>query len=396
MRLPKSRRISDHSTGRARLGCESLESREVPSAALQVIHNSPYDAAAVVDIYVNGNLTLPDVPFRGATGFLTVPSGVDLTIQIAPGDSTSAADAIYQETVNLADGGQYIAVASGNPLAATGTTAFDIEVFAPARTAAAGTGVDVLVFHGAPDAPAVDVNARGVGTLVNDISFGNFTADYLTVPAGNFTLDVTTADGSIQVRSFGADLTAVDGAAVTVLASGFVAPPAGSTNDFQLLAVFADGTTALLPVIGAEVNGTAGRDKIFVTEKNGIITANVNGQVTQFLAATNPTLTVNGLGGNDYINAVRTHTVALTIDGGAGNDTILGGQAGNVLIGGAGNDLIIGGNGNDDIRGGDGNDLLIGGKGNDRIRGGRGNDILIGGPGHDDLNGGDGFDIVIP
>ena len=379
----------------SRLRFEPLEAREVPAAMLQVIHISPYDAAAVVDVYVNGSLTLPDVAFRDATGFLSVPSGVDLTIQIAPGDSTSAADAIYEETVNLADGETYIAVAAGDPLAATGPTAFDLDVFAPARTAAAGSGVDVLVYHGSPDAPTVDVAARGVGTLVNDISFGSFTSDYLTVPAASYTLDITLADGRTVVRSFAADLSGAAGAAVTVLASGFVVPPEGSDNDFQLLAVFADGSTALLPVVAAEVNGTSGRDRIFVTESNGVVTVTVNGRATRYLAATNPTITVNGLGGNDYINAAATRFGGLILDGGAGNDTIIAGQGGSVLIGGAGNDLLIGGAGDDDIRGGSGSDLLIGGAGNDVLRGGSGNDLLIGGPGLDDLDGEDGFDILI-
>ena len=203
------------------------------AAGVRVVHASP--DAPNVDVYVNGSLTLPDVAFRDATGFLSVPSGVDLTIQIAPGDSTSAADAVYEETVNLADGEKYIAVAAGDPLASTGPTAFDLDVFAPAHTAAAGSGVDVLVYHGSPDAPTVDVAARGVGTLVNDISFGSFTSDYLTVPAASYTLDITLADGKTVVRSFAADLSGAEGAAVTVLASGFVVPPEGSDNDFQLL-----------------------------------------------------------------------------------------------------------------------------------------------------------------
>lgn len=372
----------------------ALEARDVPAALLQVIHNSPYAAAAEVDVYINGTPLLDDFAFRTATPFVSVPSGTDLLVQVAPGSSDGPEDAIFSVTLNLEEGTNYIAVAAGDPLAATGPTAFNLEAFAPARTQAADpAAIDLLVFHGSPDAPAVDVKT-GSTTLVNGFEFRDF-AGYLSVPPAVYPLSVTLNDGRTVVRSFTADLSAAGGAAVTVLASGFVAPPAGSGNDFQLLAVFADGTTALLPVAAPTVNGTNGRDAIFVTEADGVTTVVVNGRPTRFLSATNPEITVNGLGGNDYINAFFTTAARLTLDGGAGNDTLVGGQAGNVLRGGTGNDYLFGGRGNDRLDGGDGRDFLFGGAGSDVLRGGRGNDVLIGGSGDDDLDGEEGFDIVI-
>src|SRR5204863_4958068 len=76
-------------------------------------------------------------------------------------------------------------------------------------------------------------------------------------------------------------------------------------------------------------------------------------------------------GGDDVVTAGNglAPLIALTIDGGAGNDKITGG---------------------------DGNDLLLGGDGNDLITGGRGNDTALMGPGDDTFvwNPGDGSDIV--
>ena len=40
--------------------------------------------------------------------------------------------------------------------------------------------------------------------------------------------------------------------------------------------------------------------------------------------------------------------IALTVDGGAGNDTITGGDGNDMLIDGDGNDVVIGGRGSDD------------------------------------------------
>ena len=125
-----------------------------------------------------------------------------------------------------------------------------------AQEAAADAGnVDVLVFHGAPDAPTVDVAARGVGVVVDDISFGEFTDGYLALPPASFELDIQTADNSVTAASFAADLSGAAGAALGVLASGFL-DASDSDPGFGLLAVFADGTTALLPALESGVTFT--------------------------------------------------------------------------------------------------------------------------------------------
>lgn len=114
--------------------------------------------------------------------------------------------------------------------------------------------------------------------------------------------------------------------------------------------------------------------------------------------------------------------VAAYIDGGAGNDTIRGGDLGNDLLGGEGNDTLVGGALDDWQFGGDGNDrlfagdvedvdfsdtatdttnenernaaLAIDGGNGDYLDGGAGEDALYGGRGSDWLNGGEGADIL--
>ena len=109
-------------------------------ALVQVIHNSPDPAAAVVDIYVNGNLALNDVAFRQATPFVDAPANRDLTLAVAPGTSTSAADAIYTKTVRLSEGMQVQVVAQGvldpsmfSPNPSGQSTAFELLVVPEAR-----------------------------------------------------------------------------------------------------------------------------------------------------------------------------------------------------------------------------------------------------------------------
>ncbi len=61
--------------------------------------------------------------------------------------------------------------------------------------------------------------------------------------------------------------------------------------------------------------------------------------------------------------------------------------SGGVIEGGHGNDTLIGSAGNDIIGSGPGNDTLIGGPGNDRLMGGPGNDLFI-------FRAGDGADVI--
>jgi len=88
--------------------------------------------------------------------------------------------------------------------------------------------------------------------------------------------------------------------------------------------------------------------------------------------------------GNDMIEVQV--AVESFVDGGPGDDTILGSSRDDVLFGNAGNDIIDGG---------DGTDVLIGSTGNDTLFGSNGRDVLFGGSGADSLHGGADDDILI-
>jgi Ca2+-binding RTX toxin-like protein len=98
------------------------------------------------------------------------------------------------------------------------------------------------------------------------------------------------------------------------------------------------------------------------------------------------------------------------VDGGPGNDTIVGSlttaasgscesgchlEVGSQTFeGGPGDDIVYGDRGNDILRGNAGDDRLYGGIGDDRIEGGPGNDWMSGGFGADTIDGGEGNDYV--
>lgn len=146
-------------------------------------------------------------------------------------------------------------------------------------------------------------------------------------------------------------------------------------------------------------------------------------QQDYFLAAGDVTsIVVITHGGDDYVSFNRSVTVGATIDGGAGNDTLLSSYQDDIIVDMAGNNTIRSRSGNDDITTGDGDDdinagggndvihsgggtdliaagsgadLVLAGAGDDTVSGGGGNDILVGGSGGDILLGGGSRDILI-
>lgn len=97
--------------------------------------------------------------------------------------------------------------------------------------------------------------------------------------------------------------------------------------------------------------------------------------------------------GNDTLSAVDVES-DLTIDAGAGNDTVTSGLGDDLISGGAGDDVIDGSEGDDTLKGDAGNDRLLGGLGDDILFGGDGNDTLSGGEGNDTLYGDAGNDTI--
>lgn len=120
-------------------------------------------------------------------------------------------------------------------------------------------------------------------------------------------------------------------------------------------------------------------------------------------------LSIAGLGGDDVITVLPSVRKHVSLDGGAGNDTLTGGAGNDVIYGGLGHDTLDGGGGDDGLYGGEsisytagepgadtdtGNDTLMGGAGNDVLYGGAGSDSLDGGEGRDVQDGGDGDDVI--
>ncbi|MEN9499048.1 MAG: hypothetical protein RIS83_867, partial [Pseudomonadota bacterium] len=83
-----------------------------------------------------------------------------------------------------------------------------------------------------------------------------------------------------------------------------------------------------------------------------------------------------------------------SLNGGPGNDTLIGDEGNDTIDGGDGNDIIAAYGGNDSILGGNDADMIDGGNGGDTIYGGAGNDLIQGGNGDDRLYGEAGNDTI--
>ena len=125
-----------------------------------------------------------------------------------------------------------------------------------------------------------------------------------------------------------------------------------------------------------QVNGADGAGDDFSVSPNGQRVRFQRNNLGLFSLdiGTTENLDVNGQGGNDTIagSVGLQGLISLDLDGGEGNDLLIGSDAADVLRGGAGNDTLIGMVGNDIVLGQDGEDLLV-------VNDGDGSDFLEGG-----------------
>jgi len=217
-------------------------------------------------------------------------------------------------------------------------------------------GADVLQFNGANIDERIDLVANGNRLrLTRDI--GNVTMDV----AGVETVNVAALAGADKVNV--GDLTGTEVTAVNV----DLASPAGSGT--------ADGAADVVTV-----SGTNGTDHVDIL-RAGLSVVGLSATVQISGAdATTDRLIVSGGEGDDTLSAATlpANLIQLTLDGGAGDDTLVGSQGDDMLIGGDGDDTLFGGRGNDVAFMGEGNDLFVWnpGDGSDVVEGQGGKDAL--------------------
>jgi Ca2+-binding RTX toxin-like protein len=219
-------------------------------------------------------------------------------------------------------------------------------------------GTDTLVFNGANVNEKISISANhGRVSLARDV--------------GGITMNLSSVEQIQLGAQGGADTIAVNdlsGTGVTQVAIDLSSTAGSGTGDQA-----ADSVT---------VSGTKGNDNIVVEGQGGsVVVAGLPELVTITGAEAIDALVVTGGAGNDTLSAamLAADNVALTLDGGAGDDIIIGSQGADLLLGGDGNDTVTGGRGNDTAMLGNGNDTFIWnpGDGSDVVEGQGGTDTLV-------------------
>jgi plastocyanin len=191
-------------------------------ADVRAAHLSP--DAPNVDVSVEGDAVLEDVPFRAVSEYLELPVGA---AQVAISAAEDPDTVVFDEELELAEGAFTIA--------ALGELSEENQSFAPAvledDVSDPGEDARVRLVHASPDAPAVDVTAGdGETVLFEDVEFGE--ADAIEVPAGEYTLEVRPAtednDGDI-VAEF--DVAPEAGNVYSAFAVGYLDPEAAPADE---------------------------------------------------------------------------------------------------------------------------------------------------------------------
>jgi Ca2+-binding RTX toxin-like protein len=367
---------------------------------------------------------------RGNDEVRTVGSFVDLPLTV---DGNAGDDTIFGSNVSdtlvggagndFVDGQQGVDTA----LLGTGNDRFQWDPGDGSDTVEGQGGVDTLDFNGSAIGEIYDVAANGprvrltrnIASITLDLddvealnlrSFGG--ADLLTVNdltgtdmrtvdadlnllggAGDGQIDTVTARGTAA-----ADSVAVGSSAGKVIVSGLFAQTRVTASEAALDTVDVatlGGTDTITTGIGTtgpesvnvdggddadtlRYSGTSAGDGIHVVA-NGAEAAVDSPGFTRVDALVE-SLVVLGLGGNDTITAVGNLAAltAITMDGGAGNDSISGSNGADTLIGDAGDDFVDGQQGSDVALLGTGNDRFQWdpGDGNDVVEGQLGTDTL--------------------
>jgi Ca2+-binding RTX toxin-like protein len=190
---------------------------------------------------------------------------------------------------------------------------------------------------------------------------------------------------------------------LTIPLEGTISLPTPLLGQGSTASLTFDGQlVATAPVATGSVNGSGELVVEDTSENDAIVLAlarpNIDlsdyGILTQTfrIASVTDGISIHGGAGNDKV-ILDPRVPAATVNGGAGDDTLVGNTAGDLLLGGPGNDSITANGGTSTLHGGNSDDTLsVTGNDND-ILGGAGDDIIYApsksGSG-DTINGGSG------
>ena len=187
------------------------------SSFIRVAHVSP--DAPPVDVYVEGERILADVPFGAVSDYAEFPADT-YNVTITPaGDNETV---VFEGNLTLEARSVSTLFASGE-VSENATEPFqpvllEDDAFRPGENESA-----VSVVHMSPDAPAGDVTANdGSVVLARNLSFQN-ASEYVTVPAGNHTVEIRPASPGANATPVATVNVSVEGeTAYSAIAVGYL------------------------------------------------------------------------------------------------------------------------------------------------------------------------------
>ncbi len=194
--------------GSVRLGVlEDIARAPFGATSIRVWHNSP--DAPNVDVIVNGQTALSNVPFGTASDYLRLPAGTyDVKVNV-----TGTTTTVFEASLPLEAGQAYTAVAMGS-VAGTGA-AFKVSLLEDATS-----GALVRVLHASPNVPAVSVFVNGQRAIAR---LGALKASgYLPLAPGTYNVAVALAGQPLSKAVLRTKLTVNDKTRYTALARGLL------------------------------------------------------------------------------------------------------------------------------------------------------------------------------
>lgn len=203
------------------------------TASIRVLHASP--DAPNVDVLVDDQVVLSDVPYKAASEFLLVERGSRNIKVNATGTSTTVIDANLDLVRD-----SFTTVVATNFLAKIEPLVLPDEGSPPS-----GSALRVRVLHSSPSAPPVDVYVTAPGTditaeapTLSNVAFQSF-SDFLEIPEGDYQIRLTVAGDKTPVYDSGSTALAA-GSIFTVVA---VDAASGGTSPVSLVLLTNDPTT---------------------------------------------------------------------------------------------------------------------------------------------------------
>ena len=231
-------------------------------ARVQFIHNSADPANAQIDIYRSNNRVLDNLVFRGASGYLNVPSGVNWTLDVVQGSDSVNSEPLFTMNRSFVAEQSYVAVVAGNSSEGfTEERPLSIEIESSRRQALVSNATDILFFNGATDLDEVSIfeSAALDDNIFEGIPYASF-SNYSSLPYTNYRLDLMDAtDNSLfATYDFILSLYALEGESITLMTSGFE-DTLGNNNGAPLGLWFARSSSGLMTALPKTLGVDEGR-----------------------------------------------------------------------------------------------------------------------------------------